>query len=252
MGCERSPNKRITKGCVLAAVACFTFTLAVAGCAPRASAFPPKGADAGGGRVCTETFAKENNADRSDGRPEVGRGCEGASLQDTVERPSEFETASVFYESHDDGARARGAAYRTATGGGGSYGFDYETIESPDITYKGEADELVSFYGVIGGSLNALVSPYIEAGIDLGDVLGYYIQERAGMCDSDEPERDTEEPDSEANDCSQIDMFAAIGITTKQKKYLPFVRWYLKGYWILQEGRTEWVPVTGVSVGWSY
>ena len=245
MESDRNVCKTIINASFIAVVSFGAFSPLLTGCAPRASALPPNDASATGHRTCTETYPGDSEKDNEDASPGAGQGCQGSPSGAIADKPAKLEVTSVFYEAHGPDTRAKGVSYRELPPGAGRFGLDFENIWSPDITYRGEPETLTSVYIAAGASFDWWASPYVEGGIDLGDIIGAYIHEEAGLCDS-------ENDDENSDHCKDIDMFGAIGIETKPIKYFPLVRWYWKTYLILQEGRTEYVPVTGVSLGWTY
>jgi hypothetical protein len=145
-----------------------------------------------------------------------------------------------FYETHREGTRAEGIRlfYPGETFFGG---VTAQQIRSPKITYNGKQDNLESFYFFLGVQKDLPVTPFVEAGIDIGDWLAEEL-----LGNSEDDEADSKE--SEQDGTSIIDYYFAIGIQARLSRNFS-IRGYYKMYIIQQENRSTYVPVTGVQFG---
>ncbi len=189
---------------------------------------------------CPEVFRRYEELEKETGNPQPWRGCSA-----NHPHAQDFDEVSVFRERHEGGTEVYGIAW-TRHREPFYLGLNLQRMDSPRLTYL-EPDQnhrLESLYGVVGVSYQAPVSPYVEAGWNVADLVGALMYQWF-MPPNDEVDCTTEY-------CPTVDAYFSIGIQNQPKRNMPLLRGYAKWYWVGPNQRTVYVPVVGVSLGWGF
>jgi len=202
---------------------------------------------------CPDIYLQYEEMQQKTDRPQVWEGCDGDYVMGKPEKthkekPLDFMVVSYFKENNDDGDYVTGIGNLYMTQDGFMFGLKAESISSTKLVDDSKEDTIYSLYGFVGWAMNQPISPYLEVGFDLGDVLVSAIDAKL------REELDTNECvlTVQTGVCDTIDYYLAFGIQNRPKKYNPFIRTYAKWYFLSEDGQDVYLPVLGVSVGMAF